>query len=147
MDETDNDDDVNVEEEEEDKVQREEGQEKKGKERINKRQKKREERERTKEKYDAAIAAYKNGEFPSVNSCAVSFGVTQTTLAKYIKSGATFVGKGKNSRVFSNDEETQIVNFVKTRVELIRYSEMELFRSHLGSGVMTMRSCSSCVLT
>lgn len=86
--------------------------------RKGKKQKKKEEREQTKEKFDAAIAAYKTGEFSSVNACAVSFGVNQTTLAKYIKSGKTFVGKGKSSLVFSCDEETQIANFVKSRVEL-----------------------------
>ena len=123
MNDNENDDDLNFyDEEEEEEIQDDEeeveGQEKKGKNKMNKTQKKREEREKTREKYNAAIAAYKNGEFPSVNSCAVSFGVTQKTLANYIKTGATFVGKGKTSIVFSKDEESQIINFVKTRVEL-----------------------------
>ena len=89
-----------------------------GKKLKTKREKKKGETDKKKEQFNAAIAAFKSGEFSSVNACAKSYGVNQGTLAKYIKSGTTFVGKGKKSIVFSDDEETQIANFVKKRVEL-----------------------------
>ena len=89
-----------------------------GKKLKTKREKKKGETDARKEQYNAAIAAFESGEFSSVNATAKSFGVNQSTLAKYIKSGSTFVGKGKKSIVFSEEEENQITNFVKKRVEL-----------------------------
>ena len=89
-----------------------------GKKLKTKREKKKGETDARKEQYNAAIAAFESGEFSSVNATAKSFGVNQGTLAKYIKSGSTFVGKGKKSIVFSDEEETQITNFVIKRVEL-----------------------------
>ena len=108
--------DIAVDDEGEDKA--EDDKKNKGEKRKTKSQKKKEEKESKKEKFNAAIAAYETGDFSSVNACAKSFGVNQGTLAKFIKSGATFVGKGKKSLVFSDDEETQIADFVKKRVEL-----------------------------
>ena len=86
--------------------------------RKNQRQKKKDDRDSKEATFNAAIAAYKSGEFPSVNACAIAFGVSQTTLSRHIKSGDKFVGKGRKSIVFSQDEEAQIADFVKARVEL-----------------------------
>ena len=110
--------DIAVDDEVEGEDKAEDDKKNKGEKRKTKSQKKKEEKESKKEKFNAAIAAYETGDFSSVNACAKSFGVNQGTLAKFIKSGATFVGKGKKSLVFSDDEETQIADFVKKRVEL-----------------------------
>ena len=72
-----------------------------GKKLKTKREKKKGETDKKKEQFNAAIAAFKSGEFSSVNACAKSYGVNQGTLAKYIKSGTTFVGKGKKSLVYN----------------------------------------------
>ena len=85
---------------------------------MNSNKKKKEERDTKEAKYKAAITAYEKGEFNSVNACSVAFGVHQRSLDRFIKSGTKFVGKGKKSNVFSTDEEAQIVQFVRARVEL-----------------------------
>ena len=85
--------------------------------RKTKRQKRKDEKDKTKEKFNAAIAAYKAGEFSSINACAVAFGINQSTLSKYVRSGKTYIGKGKVSKVFSYEEERKIIDFVKARVE------------------------------
>ena len=85
---------------------------------MNSNEKKKEERDTKEAKYKAAITAYEKGEFNSVNACSVAFGVHQRSLDRFIKSGTKFVGKGKKSNVFSTDEEAQIVQFVRARVEL-----------------------------
>ena len=112
--------DDQVEDDEDDQVEGDGEDDKKteGKKLKTKREKKKGETDKKKEQFNAAIAAFKSGEFSSVNACAKSYGVNQGTLAKYIKSGTTFVGKGKKSLVFSDEEETQIADFVKKRVEL-----------------------------
>ena len=114
------DEDVNVNEDIDDQVEGDEEDDNKteGKKLKTKREKKKEEADAKKEQFNAAIAAFESGEFSSVNATAKSFGVNQGTLTKYIKSGSTFVGKGKKSIVFSEEEENQITNFVKKRVEL-----------------------------
>ena len=119
-DQVEDDEDDQVEDAEDDQVEGDGEDDKKteGKKLKTKREKKKGETDKKKEQFNAAIAAFKSGEFSSVNACVKSYGVNQGTLAKYIKSGTTFVGKGKKSLVFSDEEETQIVDFVKKRVEL-----------------------------
>ena len=85
---------------------------------MNSKKKKKEERDAKEANYKAAITAYEKGEFTSVNACAVAFGVQQRSLDRFIKSGTKFVGKGKKSNVFTIEEEAQIVQFVRGRVEL-----------------------------
>ena len=79
---------------------------------------KQDERDSMKAKFDKAVAAFKAGEFPSLTACAVAFGVNRTSLSKFVKSGKAYVGSGKVSSVFSEEEERQIVNHAKARVEL-----------------------------
>ena len=108
-DQVEDDEDDQVEDDEDDQVEGDGEDDKKteGKKLKTKREKKKGETDKKKEQFNAAIAAFKSGEFSSVNACAKSYGVNQGTLAKYIKSGTTFVGKGKKSLVFSDEEETQ----------------------------------------
>ena len=86
--------------------------------RRTKRQKKNDIKEEKKQKYDAAISAFKLGVYKSVNACAKDFGVNQASLALYLKAGKGFVGRGKQSIVFTSDEEKRIVQFVTDRVNL-----------------------------
>ena len=83
-----------------------------------KRQKKKDKNEITKQKYAAAIAAFKSGDHKSVNACAKAYGVNQSSLASYLKSGKCFVGGGKQSIVFTIAEEKRIIQFVTDRVNL-----------------------------
>ena len=86
--------------------------------RRTKRQKKNDIKEEKKQKYDAAISAFKSGHYKSVNACAKDFGLNQSSLALYLKAGKGFVGGGKQSKVFTTDEEKRIVQFVTDRVNL-----------------------------
>ena len=92
--------------------------EKDTKKRLTKRQRKNDARENKKKKYEAAIAGFRLGDYKSVNACAKAFGVNQSCLATYLKSGKGFVGAGKQSIVFTHDKEKRIVKFVTDRVNL-----------------------------
>ena len=83
-----------------------------------KRQQKHDKNEERKQKYEAAIAGFQSGHYKSVNACAKTFGVNQGVLAGYLRSGNKFVGAGKQSIVFTKDEEERIVQFVIDRVNL-----------------------------
>ena len=48
-----------------------------------------------------------------------SFDVHQRSLDRFIKSGKKFFGKGKQSNIFSSDEEAQIANFVRAQSSLV----------------------------
>ena len=53
--------------------------------RRTKRQKQNDMKEKKKLKYDAAISAFKSGDYKTVNACAKDFGVNQSSLALYLK--------------------------------------------------------------
>ena len=86
--------------------------------RKTKRPKKKRNKEEMKKRFAAAIEAYKTGEFTSITACAGAFAVNHSSLGKYIKFGKMYYGGGQVSIVFSKDEELQIVNFLRKRIEI-----------------------------
>ena len=60
----------------------------------------------------------KTGLFPSVTACAKHFEVCHTTLGYLVKSGREFTGSGRQSSVFTEEEEEKIVKLVKDRLSL-----------------------------
>ena len=83
-----------------------------------KKKKKTEENELKKGTYKEAVKALNRGLFPSVTACAKHFEVCHTTLGYLVKSGREFTGSGRQSSVFTEEEEEKIVKLVKDRLSL-----------------------------
>lgn len=71
------------------------------------------EKERKKRQFDLAIAAYKNGDFESYNSCAKHFGVNYSSLRRLILTDEEYVGTGAISKVFTAEEEQKLSDHLK----------------------------------
>ena len=73
-------------------------------------QKKKEKRERYKE----AAKGWRTGQYPTLSSCAKSFGVELKPLYQgIIKTGGVFPGRGKYSKVLKREEEERLINHVQ----------------------------------
>ena len=68
--------------------------------------------------YDNAVSAYHSGTFSSIRSCAKYFNLSHSTLHRLLAQKRQFAGPGKQSGVFSTEEETKIINFVVNQLEI-----------------------------
>ena len=75
-------------------------------------------KERKAAAYDEAIKALKDGSFDSVRSCAMHFGVNDSQLGKFLKSGREFTGQGLTSDVLTKEEELMFVNYIEGRAKV-----------------------------
>ena len=66
--------------------------------------------------YKEAVEALNRGLFPSVTACAKHFEVCHTTLGYLVKSGREFTGSGRQSSVFTEEEEEK--KLVRDRLSL-----------------------------
>ena len=67
-------------------------------------------------RFGQAFEAFKQGVYPSVNSCALAFNVDRKTLGRMITSNRQYIGGGRKSVVFTAEEEAKLVNFVSQRL-------------------------------
>ena len=63
--------------------------------------------------FEKAIYAYKSGRETSVMAAAKVYGVCDTTLSKFIREGRGFQGQGLKLKIFTLEEEKNIVDKVK----------------------------------
>ena len=65
-----------------------------------------------------ALEAFKQGLYPSVNSCAKAYNVDRKTLGRMIIDNRDYTGGGRQSGVFTAEEESKILGFVSQRLRL-----------------------------
>ena len=70
-----------------------------------------------KQDFKDAIKAYFQG-FGTVNACATHYGVCHSTLGYLIKYDKEYVGGGRTSSVFTQEEESNLVQFVSNRLSV-----------------------------
>ena len=81
--------------------------------------KKKSEKEKMAELMEQAVDSYREGVFDSIRGCAEYYGVTYSTLRKYIlHPELRYQGKGKVSTVLTPEEEKQVMELIVERAEL-----------------------------
>ena len=68
--------------------------------------------------YQEAISEFRSGAFPSVRKCAAHFKLSKTTLLRLMNEEKSFLGSGRKSKVFTDDEEDKILKFIVSQQEL-----------------------------
>ena len=85
-----------------------------------------------------ALEAFKQGQYPSVNSCASAYNISRKTLGRMIESNRDFIGGGRKSRIFTTEEEAKLVSFVSHRMSLgcgLDFSQLSLVIQELAIAV------------
>ena len=85
-----------------------------------------------------ALEAYKQGLYPSVNSCASAYNISRKTLGRMIESNRDFIGGGRKSGIFTTEEEAKLVSFVSHRMSLgcgLDFSQLSLVIQELAIAV------------
>ena len=68
--------------------------------------------------YMLACQKYKEGKFSNINEASKHFGLSYTSLYRYLVNGDTFNGKGRRSEVLTDEEEQKIVSLVIYRQKI-----------------------------
>ena len=85
---------------------------------VKKKKKEASNKDEKKEIYDKALKALKSGQFPNPNSCAVHFGVCAKTLSNLFKENREYVGGGRQTVIFTAEEEKKLTDYVTERMSL-----------------------------
>ena len=65
-----------------------------------------------------ASETFKQGLYPSVNSCAKAYNVDRKTLSRMITDNRDYIGGGRQSGIFTAEEESKLLGFVSERLRL-----------------------------
>ena len=65
-----------------------------------------------------ASETFKQGLYPSVNSCAKAYNVDKKTLSRMITDNRDYIGGGRQSGIFIAEEESKLLGFVSQRLRL-----------------------------
>ena len=85
---------------------------------VKKKKKEGSNKDEKKEIYSKALQALKSGQFPNPNSCAVHFGVCAKTLSNLFKENREYVGGGRQTVIFTAEEENKLTDYVSERMSL-----------------------------
>ena len=82
-----------------------------------------------KQLYDRACQDFEQGKFPSIFEASKHYGLSYTSLYRYLVNGDTFKGKGRKSNVLTDEEEKKIVDHIIYRQRIgcgMTYLQLQL---------------------